>query len=128
MISRMHFWGASGFPGGTSVKNWPASFLLYRTYEIQVPSLGWEDPLEEAWQPTQYSCLENPMDRGVWQSTVHRVIKSWTWLKQFSTHAGNKWQVDTQRYSFNFSKNIQTSINLSSYTTIWMHMLCIIFP
>ena len=26
----------------------------------------------------QYSCLENPMDRGNWQATVHRVIKSWT--------------------------------------------------
>ena len=26
----------------------------------------------------QYSCLENPMDRGAWQATVHRVEKSWT--------------------------------------------------
>ena len=26
--------------------------------------------------PRQYSCLENPMDRGAWQATVHRVIKS----------------------------------------------------
>ena len=26
----------------------------------------------------QCSCLENPMDRGVWQATVHRVSKSWT--------------------------------------------------
>ena len=25
--------------------------------------------------PLQYSCLENPMDRGAWQATVHRVIK-----------------------------------------------------
>ena len=25
----------------------------------------------------QYSCLENPMDRGAWQATVHRVTKSW---------------------------------------------------
>ena len=25
----------------------------------------------------QYSCLENPMDRGDWQATVHRVAKSW---------------------------------------------------
>ena len=29
----------------------------------------------------QYSCLENPMDRGAWQATVHRVAKSQTWLK-----------------------------------------------
>ena len=28
----------------------------------------------------QYSCLENPMDRGDWQTTVHRVSESWTWL------------------------------------------------
>ena len=28
----------------------------------------------------QYSCLENPMDRGAWQVTVHRVTKSWTRL------------------------------------------------
>ena len=26
--------------------------------------------------PLQYSCLENPMDRGDWQTTVHRVAKS----------------------------------------------------
>ena len=31
--------------------------------------------------PLQYSCLENPMDRGAWQVTVHRVAKSWTRLK-----------------------------------------------
>ena len=28
----------------------------------------------------QYSCLENPMDRGGWWATVHRVIKSWKQL------------------------------------------------
>ena len=28
--------------------------------------------------PLQCSCLENAMDRGVWQATVHRVPKSWT--------------------------------------------------
>ena len=28
--------------------------------------------------PLQYSCLENPMDRGAWQVTVHRVAKSQT--------------------------------------------------
>ena len=28
----------------------------------------------------QYSCLENPMDRGAWWDTIHGVIKSWTRL------------------------------------------------
>ena len=31
--------------------------------------------------PLQYSYLQNPMDRGACQATVHRVAKSWTWLK-----------------------------------------------
>ena len=34
----------------------------------------------------QYSCLENPMDRGAWWATVHRVAKSQTWLKWLSMH------------------------------------------
>ena len=37
--------------------------------------------------PLQYSCLENPMDRGAWQATVHGVAKSQTRLKQLSMHA-----------------------------------------
>ena len=36
--------------------------------------------------PLQDSCLENPMDRGAWQATVHRVTKSQTQLKQLSMH------------------------------------------
>ena len=36
--------------------------------------------------PLQYSCLENPMDRGTWQATVHGVTNSQTRLKQLSTH------------------------------------------
>ena len=35
-------------------------------------------PGEENGSPLQYSCLENPMDRGAWQATVQRVAKSWT--------------------------------------------------
>ena len=33
--------------------------------ETRVQSLGWEDPLEKK-MVFQYSCLENPMDRGSW--------------------------------------------------------------
>ena len=29
-------------------------------------------------KPLQYSCLENPMDRGAWRAIVHGVAKSWT--------------------------------------------------
>ena len=34
--------------------------------------------------PLQYSCLENPMDRGAWQATVHGVAKTWTRLSDFT--------------------------------------------
>ena len=32
----------------------------------------------------QYSCLENPMDAGAWQAAVHGVMKSQTWLRNFT--------------------------------------------
>ena len=35
--------------------------------------------------PLQYSCLGNPMDRGAWRATVHRVAQSQTRLKQLSS-------------------------------------------
>ena len=40
-----------------------------------IPGLG-KYPGEENGYPLQYSCLENSMDRGAWQVTVHRVTKS----------------------------------------------------
>ena len=39
----------------------------------------WEDPLEEG-NPLQYSCLENPMDRGAWRAIVHRIAVRWDLL------------------------------------------------
>ena len=35
----------------------------------------------------QYSCLENPVDRGAWWATLHRVARSQTRLKELSMHA-----------------------------------------
>ena len=34
--------------------------------------------------PLQYSCLENPMDRGAWWAAVHGVTESWTQLSDFT--------------------------------------------
>ena len=58
------------------------------TQEMQVWTLGWEDPLEEGiGHPLQHSCLENPMNRRAWGATVYRVAKYQTWLKWLSKHA-----------------------------------------
>ena len=48
-----------------------------------VPGLG-RSPGEGNGNPLQYSCLENPMDRGAWQAPVHRVAKSQTQLSNFT--------------------------------------------
>ena len=47
---------------------------------------GWRRSLGEGNdRPLQYSCLENPMDGGAWQATVHGVTKSRTWLSDFTS-------------------------------------------
>ena len=45
-----------------------------------IPKLG-RSSGEGHGNPLEYSWLENPMDRGAWWVTVHRVAKSWTQLK-----------------------------------------------
>ena len=50
-----------------------------------IPGLG-RSPGEGNGNPLQYSCLRNPMDRGVWWASVHGVAKSWTQLSNYSHH------------------------------------------
>ena len=45
-----------------------------------IPGSG-RSPGGEHGSPLQYSCLENPMDRGAWQATVHGVTKSRAWTE-----------------------------------------------
>ena len=51
-----------------------------------IPGMG-RSPGGGNGNPLQYSCLENPMDRGAWWATVHWVTKSQTQLKLLSMHA-----------------------------------------
>ena len=62
-----------GFPGSSEVK---ASAC--NTGELgSIPGLG-RSPGEGNGNPLQYSCLENPMDRGAWWAILHGVAKSRT--------------------------------------------------
>jgi hypothetical protein len=64
-----------GFPGDASGKESASS--------VGDPGLisgRKRSPGEENSYPLQYSCLENPMDRGAWWATVHGVTESWTQL------------------------------------------------
>ena len=56
---------------------------MYLIYACNVGNLGsvpgsGRSPEEGNGNPLQYSCLENSMDRGAWQATVHGVAKSQT--------------------------------------------------
>ena len=65
-----------GFAGGSVLKNPPLK------QETWVWSLSQEDSLEkEMVNPLQYSCLENPVDRGAWCAAVYGVAQSCTRLK-----------------------------------------------
>ena len=60
-----------GLPGGSVIKNLPANTGDISSISGSQRSLG-----EGNGNPLQYSCLENPMDRGAWRATVHGVPKS----------------------------------------------------
>ena len=59
--------------------------------------------------PLQYSCLENPMDRGVWQATVHGVAKYSDTTEQLSMHA----------CTFKNRVSFLQSYNLPVYKPFW---------
>ena len=64
------------FPGGTVINNPPANVGGKRDVG-SIPGLG-RYPGVGNGKPVQYSCLENSMDREVWQTTVYGVSKSQT--------------------------------------------------
>ena len=70
-----------GFPGGSEVK----ALACNAGHLGSIPRSG-RSPGEGNGNPLQYPCLENPMDRGAWRVTVHRVAKIQTRLSNF-THS-----------------------------------------
>ena len=75
----MYLMAKGSFPGGSDGK---AS--AYNAGDLgSIPGLG-RSPGEGNGNPLQYSCLENPTDRGAWQATVHAVPKSRTRLSDFT--------------------------------------------
>ena len=67
-----------GFPGGSGGKE---STCNAGDLGL-IPGLG-RSPGGRNGNPLKYSCLENPMDRGAWWATVHRVAKSRTLLSNY---------------------------------------------
>ena len=59
-----------GFPGGSVVRNPPAD-----AEDMGLIPGSERSPEKGNGNPLQYSCLGNPIDRGVWQATIHVVAK-----------------------------------------------------
>ena len=67
---------SEGFPGGSVVKILVSNSGV--TGDVSsIPGPGTSHRVGNG-NPLQYSCLENSMDRGAWQTTVHGVTKSWS--------------------------------------------------
>ena len=73
------------FPSGSVIKNLPAN----AREEGWIPGSG-RSSGEENGNPLQYSCLENPMDRGAWQAVVYRVTEESDTAKQINNNKYNR--------------------------------------
>ena len=81
MVFILIYFHILGFPGGVVVKNPPANAGDARDGG-SIPGWG-RSPKVGNGNPLQYSCLENPLDRGAWWATVYRVAKSQMWLTTY---------------------------------------------
>ena len=63
-----------------------------------IPGSG-RSPGEGNGNPLQYSCLENPIDRGAWRAIVHGVAKSWTLLSNTHTHTHTRTHTHTYTHT-----------------------------
>ena len=81
----MRLENVQGLPGGTVVKKNPPANAGDVTDVGSIPRSG-RSPRVGNGNPLQFSYLENPMDRGDWQATVHGVAKSRTRLSDEAQH------------------------------------------
>ena len=70
-----------GFPGGSDRKEFPCN-----AGDLGLSPGSGRSPGEGDGNPLQYSCLENPMDKGGWRASVHRVAKRQTGLSDYHFH------------------------------------------
>ena len=95
-----------GFPGDISGKESACQYRKLRDTSL-ILGLG-RSPGGRHGNLLQYSCLENPMDRGAWRILIRRVTKSWKPLKQHSRHTHiqikNIWDLFPMKLFTNLAK------------------------
>jgi len=118
MTQPLHFWVS------TKVKNrlkylytHVKSSIIHNSQRVEATQVsidGWKDKLKVVYtfpgegngSPLQYSCLENPMDRGAWWAIVPGVAKSQTWT----------WCIHTMEYHSALEKK-----EILTHATMWMN-------
>ena len=102
------------------VKNPPANAGDIR--DVGLISGSGRSPGGECSNPLQYSCLENPTDRGDWWATIHRDAKNRTGLKRLSMHTllisqyvlvSDEQQAD--RYAYTYTRSLQLLFPTGDY-------------
>ena len=96
---------------------------MQETYRDQglIPGLG-RSPAEGNGNPLQYTCLENPPDRGIWCATIHGVAKGETWQHGLYIRDPSKsnysftctnycWLVYTHTHTHTHTQNHKTATN-----------------
>ena len=83
MYFYLHKFILLGFHNGSVVKNLPA---VQETVDADLIPESGTSPGGENSKLLQYSCLENPVDRGAWWIIVHRIMRSMTWLSNWHTY------------------------------------------
>ena len=86
-------------------------FIVFSSNMLKIPWARYSNPL-------QYSCLDNSMNRGAWQAMVHRVTKSWAWLKQLSMY-----DIDCKLSSFSSYFICFLVHFLKSESGLWVYLL-----
>ena len=76
-----------GFPGGSAVENLPVN----AGDPGSIPEWG-RSPGGGNGNPLQYSCLENPMDRGAWRPSVHGVEEELDTIQRLNSNSKLIWQ------------------------------------
>ena len=125
---------AVGFPDGSLVKN-----LLANAGDAEdVDSIPGSGRSPGNGNPLQYSCLDNPTDRGAWWATVQRVAKSQTLLRDW-VHLGHGFtqlwhglalaltagyfSVPSWCVSLSSSKETSLKISCCHFFPFWLHGL-----
>ena len=101
------------------VKNLPANVVDLRD-ACSIPGLG-KSPGGRHGNPPQYCWLENPIDRKAWWATVHKMVKSWTQLKQLNARNSLFLQINYDTLPLYFSIGKTYNSVISKFSLSFLH-------